>query len=94
MSPRRDGSPRRLGLALAAGAALGAVVGADVACNKKPDISFSLRVPSSVLDRVQWYEIGAFADGKCPSAEQFAAQPWQRSRRYGSGGYGVTQPTV
>lgn len=63
---------RRLAVTIVLGTALALVGGADVACNKKPDISFSLRVPSAVLDQVAWYEIGAFADGKCPSAEQFA----------------------
>jgi hypothetical protein len=51
---------------LVALAALAVAVPLDVACSKKPEISFSLLVPASVREAVAWYEVGAFANAPCP----------------------------
>ena len=51
--------------------ALGAVAGA--ACFGKPEVSFQLKVPSSVSGQTAYFEIGAFANAPCPPLAQLSA---------------------
>jgi hypothetical protein len=44
----------------------------DVACDRKPQVSFSLLVPDAVKEKATWFEIGAFANAPCPPLNQFA----------------------
>ncbi|WP_394837849.1 hypothetical protein LVJ94_13135 [Pendulispora rubella] len=46
---------------------------ADTACNRKPELSFTLHVPDGVRDQATWYEVGVFADAACPSGAQLSA---------------------
>ena len=46
---------------------------ADTACNRKPELSFTLHVPDGVRDQTTWYEVGVFADAACPSGAQLSA---------------------
>jgi hypothetical protein len=41
-----------------------------VACNRKPSVSFELDVPSDIVNRATWYEVGAFPGSSCPPAAQ------------------------
>ncbi|WP_394827039.1 hypothetical protein [Pendulispora albinea] len=49
-----------------------AVVG-GAACDRKPEVSFTLRAPAGIRDQTAWYEIGVFANAACPTDEQLAA---------------------
>jgi len=45
---------------------------ADVACNRKPEVSFTLHVPDDVRNTAAWYEVGVFANASCPSDAQLS----------------------
>ncbi len=45
-------------------------IAAGGACNRKPEVSFSLKVPGDVLDKTTWFEVGAYAGGSCPPLGQ------------------------
>jgi len=44
----------------------------DSACFDPPNVDFTVSVPTSISAKVAWIEIGAFADGICPTAGQLA----------------------
>ena len=54
---------------LAAAATAGAVAWA---CDRKPQIGFSLLVPPEIQEQAVWFEIGAFPGASCPPLAQFA----------------------
>jgi hypothetical protein len=55
-----------MSLAMALGAA------AASSCTKTPNVSFELNVPNAVSGQVAWFEVGVFAGGACPAANQLA----------------------
>ena len=44
--------------------------GLFAACTKKPSVSFELDVPTDVVNRATWFEVGAFPGTTCPPGAQ------------------------
>ena len=62
----------RLGFPLAVVVTLAMAASIEMACDRRPQVAFSLLVPQEIRDRATWYEIGAFPGATCPPLGQLA----------------------